>query len=417
MLRSWLAVTIDAAIGQGPASNSQRVCIYSSVQHCSGWGQRRNVVEGNISARKKTPPMSGGQLGRRQFLRSLAGVGLSAATMALLNGCAGQPSAPGVATETLETTSIKLAQTVLCIAPQYVAEAALKDEGFTDVQYVKMTTGLIVNSLVSGEIDLSMHFSAPSIIQIDAGMPITFLAGVHIGCWKLFGSEQIQTIADLKGKTVAITELGGSEHVFLSSIAASIGLDPNTDINWSTHPVKESKQLFAEGKIDAFLAFPPLAQELELKNIGHVLLNSMMDKPWSQYFCCMATTSREFLNRNPVATKRALRAILKASDICVQHPEQAAQVVVDKGFTDNYAYALKAMQEIPYNAWRGYDPTDTLRFYALRLRDAGMVKGTPDEIIANGANWRFLNELKQELPAYAPSARSSGLLCRVGEPG
>jgi NitT/TauT family transport system substrate-binding protein len=365
----------------------------------------------------KVPPISGCQLGRRQFLRSLAGVSLSAATMALLEACGSPVATPTTSTEQLETTTIKLAQTVLCAAPQYIAEAALKNEGFTDVQYVKMTTGLIVNSLVSGEIDLSLHFSAPSIIQIDADVPITFLAGVHIGCWKLFGSDQIQTIADLKGKTVAIMELGGAEHVFLSSIAASIGLDPNKDINWTTHPASVSKQLFADGKIDAFLAFPPLAQELQARNIGHVVLNSMMDKPWSQYFCCMATTSREFLNKNPVATKRALRAILKASDICAQHPEQAAQLVVNKGFTDNYEYALKAMQEIPYNNWRDYDPTDTLRFYALRLRDAGMIKSTPNEIIAKGVDWHFLNELKQELPAYAPRATTGGLFCRLGEPG
>jgi NitT/TauT family transport system substrate-binding protein len=359
-------------------------------------------------------PIGGGQAGRRQFLRGVAGLGLSAATMALLETCGSPAATPTTSAEQLETTTIKLAQTVLCIAPQYVAEAALKNEGFTDVQYVKMTTGLVVKSLVSGEIDMSMHFSAPSIIQIDAGIPITFLAGIHVGCWKLFGSDQIQAIGDLKGKTVAITELGGSEHVFLSSIAASIGLDPNSDINWATHPVKESKQLFAEGKIDAFLAFPPVAQELQAKNIGGVVLNSMMDKPWSQYFCCMVTTSREFMNKNPVATKRALRAIVKASDICAQQPEKAAQLIVEKGFTDKYDYALQAMQEIPYNTWREYDPADTLRFYSLRLRDAGMIKSNPDEIIAKGTDWRFLNELKQELPAYSSSAKNSGLVCRVG---
>jgi NitT/TauT family transport system substrate-binding protein len=337
------------------------------------------------------------RLSRRDFLKITAGLGLSAAGMALLDACGANPAMPTTAADKLETTTIKLAQTVLCIAPQYVAEAALKSEGFTDVQYVKMSTGLIVKSLVSGDIDMSMHFSAPSIIQIDAGMPIIFLAGVHVGCWKLFGSDQIQTIANLKGKTVAIAELGGSEHVFLSSIAGYVGLDPNKDINWITHPVKESKQLFADGKIDAFLAFPPLAQELQDKKIGHVVVNSMMDEPWSQYFCCMATTSREFMNKNPVATKRALRSILKASDICAKEPEKAARLVVDKGFTDNYDYALEAMQEIPYNRWRELDPEDTLRFYSLRLREAGMIKSNPDQIIAKGTDWSFLNELKVEL--------------------
>jgi NitT/TauT family transport system substrate-binding protein len=75
------------------------------------------------------------------------------------------------------------------------------------------------------------------------------------------------------------------------------------------------------------------------------------------------------------------------------------------------------MREIPYNKWREYDPADTLRFYALRLHEAGMIKSSPDKILANGADWRFLNELKQELPTPAASITNGGLLCHVGQPG
>ncbi len=198
---------------------------------------------------------------------------------------------------------------------------------------------------------------------------------------------------------------------------AYVNIDPSKDINWVTYTPDETIELFAKGKIDAYLAFPPTAQELHAKKIGHVVVNSMMDKPWSQYFCCMVAANREFAQKNPVATKRALRAILKATDIVARDPERAAKLMVDRGFTKNYDYALKAMQGIPYNRWRDDDPADTLRFFALRLRDAGMVKRSPDELIATGANWRFLNELKQELPASVSSANNAGLLCRVGAPG
>jgi NitT/TauT family transport system substrate-binding protein len=143
----------------------------------------------------------------------------------------------------------------------------------------------------------------------------------------------------------------------------------------------------------------------------------MMDKPWSQYFCCMVAANRQFVQNNPVATKRALRAILQAADSVVREPERAARFIVDKGYTTNYDYALKTLQDLPYDTWRGYDPTDTLRFYALRLNEAGMVKSTPDELIAKGTDWRYLNEVKQELPVSAPSADNAGLFCRVGEPG
>jgi len=70
---------------------------------------------------------------------------------------------------------------------------------------------------------------------------------------------------------------------------------------------------------------------------------------------------------------------------------------VDKGFAKQYEYALQLMQELPYGAWRDYNPEDTVRFYALRLHEAGMIKSTPQKIIAQGTDWRFLNELKKEL--------------------
>src|SRR6059036_1832199 len=111
----------------------------------------------------------------------------------------------------------------------------------------------------------------------------------------------------------------------------------------------------------------------------------------------MLAGNRDFVRRHPAATKRALRAILKATDFCVSDPAAAAQRMVDRGFTARYDYALQTLKEVPYNKWRQYDPADTLRFYALRLRDAGMIKSTPDQVIAQGADWRFLNELKAEL--------------------
>jgi hypothetical protein len=76
-------------------------------------------------------------------------------------------------------------------------------------------------------------------------------------------------------------------------------------------------------KIDAFLGFPPEPQELRAQRIGHVLVNTATDRPWSQYFCCMLAG----------------------------------------------------------------------------IAEMGLVKSTPQKIIADGTDWRFLNELKRELKA------------------
>ncbi|HEV8642583.1 MAG TPA: ABC transporter substrate-binding protein [Methylomirabilota bacterium] len=324
---------------------------------------------------------------RRDFLHRL--------TLSGTAGLLGLRAEPADAEPPPETRRIRLVQIAgVCVAPQYVAEELLKSEGFNDVQYVKFEA-TPYKGFASGEVDLSMAFVAPFIIQVDAGVPIVLLGGVHVGCYELFGTERVRAIRDLSGKMVAVPELGSPHHVFVASMAAYVGLDPSRDINFVTYPAAQSMQLLAERKIDALMGFPPIPQELRAKKIGHVVVNSGVDRPWSQYFCCIVASNREFVRKHPVATKRALRAVLKAANLCAAEPERAARVVADKGY--RYDYALQTMKEISYARWREYDPEDAVRFYALRLHEAGMIKSGPQKIIAQGTDWRFLNELKKEL--------------------
>jgi NitT/TauT family transport system substrate-binding protein len=297
-----------------------------------------------------------------------------------------------------EVARIRLPQQPsLCVAPQFVSEELLRAEGFADVKFIKMEVGDVPKALASGDTDVGLHFAGPLLISLDAGLPVVVLAGVHVGCFELFGTERVRAIRDLKGKTVAVTQLGLTQHVFLASMVAHVGLDPGKDVNFVAHAPTEAKQRLAQGKIDAYLGFPPDPQELREKKIGHVVVSSSVDRPWSQYFCCLMTANKEFVSKRPVAAKRALRAILKATDMCALEPDRAARALVDKGFTSRYDYARQIMKDVVYDKWRDYDPEDTLRFYALRLHEAGMVKSTPQRIIASGADWRFLKELKKEL--------------------
>ena len=182
-------------------------------------------------------------------------------------------------------------------------------------------------------------------------------------------------------------------------MAAQVGLDPAKDIHWVTDPSTKPIELFIDGKIDAFLGFPPEPQDLRARHIGHVLVNTAVDRPWSQYFCCMLAGSGNYVRDRPVATKRVLRAILKAADLCATDPARAARLLVDGGYTPRYDYALQTLSDNAYDKWREYDAEDTVRFYALRLREVGFIKSTPQKIIADNTDWRFLNELKRELKA------------------
>ena len=327
---------------------------------------------------------------RRHFLTTLSFAGAASLVRAPPALAAeGQP----------ETAAVRMVRDPgICLAPQYAAEELLRAEGLSDVSYLEAPSDADTAQMVArGEGDYTLNFASQFVAAIDRGAPLTVLAGVHVGCFELFASDAIRGIADLRGKSIGAQSLGSSAQVFLGALAAGIGLDPARDIRWVTDPDEKPLELFAAGKIDAYLAAPPEPQELRARGLGHVVLNSAVDRPWSQYFCCMLTGNAAFVRKNPVVTKRVLRAILKAADLCVSEPALVARRIVDRGFTDNYDFALQTLRTIPYDKWREYDPEDTVRFYALRLHEAGMIKSDPNTIIAKGTDWRFLNELKREL--------------------
>ena len=326
---------------------------------------------------------------RRRFMTSLS-----------VAGAAGLLHAPPsqAAEGALETTTVRIGKlSAICLAPQYVSEELLRAEGFTDIRYVEVSDPAAIGQAIGrGEADFSTGFAIDPIQAIDAGAPIVVLAGVHVGCYELLAKPDIRRITELKGKKVA-----ADSPLLLTLMAAQVGLDPGNDIHWVTGTDSSFNplELFAEGKIDAFLGFPPNPQQLRARHVGHVIVSTALDRPWSQYFCCMLMGNREYVRNHPVATKRAMRAILKAADLCANDPAGVARTIVERGFTDRYDYALQTLSDVPYDKWREYDPEDTIRFYTLRLHDADLIKSTPQKIIAENTDWRFFNELKRELKA------------------
>src|SRR6266498_901967 len=135
---------------------------------------------------KRLPSSNVDRLSRRDFLKIVGGLGLAAAGMALLEACGVKPATPIPEDAPLETTTIRLGKIPsLCFAAQYLAEDFLKRKGFTDVQYNAKNVA-VGAPVLSSDIDMSMHFVAPTIVGVDAGEPISILSGVHIGCFEIF---------------------------------------------------------------------------------------------------------------------------------------------------------------------------------------------------------------------------------------
>lgn len=290
--------------------------------------------------------------------------------------------------------------TVLCFAPKFIAEALFRAEGFSQVEFVQRTPHVNTAVLIAAaEADIGLAVAPSLLLEIDAGKPVTVLAGVHVGCYELFAPARIRAVRDLKGKSVSIPRRDGGSHIMAQIILANIGIDPRKDVEWRVDPWADVPRLLEAEQIDAYLGFPPEPQHLHARKIGHVIFSTRNDRPWSQYFCCMVGTNREFVRKHPVATKRALRAILKGMEICAAEPERAARAAMAHNPQAKLEDVLQMLEDLRYGTWRDFNAEDAARFFALRLRDIGMIKSNPPKLIAEGTDWRFIDQLRKELKA------------------
>lgn len=352
-----------------------------------------------------------GRVSRRTLLQGAAGFGLAAAGGPLLAGCSGggedlrttaAGTGPGTKPEDEpppETTTIRIPNIspVSCTAALALAEPFLREEGFTDVQFLKMPISVSYAAVPAGEVDFALGYAATHLLRIDAGAPTVMLGGVHVGCWQVVAGRGIRSMRDLKGKRVGVVSPTGPDGIFLAMTLANVGIDLRKDVEVVRYVATEAATLLASGRVDALAAFPPYSQDLRARGIGTVVVNSMVDRPWSNYFCCMATVNRNWMERHPVATRRALRAVLRAADVVAAQPGHAAHLMVDAGHTDNLKYAKANLREIPYDVWRRLDPADTVRYLSLRMKEAGLLKGTPEQLLARGTDFSHLAGLRHEL--------------------
>ena len=338
---------------------------------------------------------------RRTLLRSAAGLGVAAIVTPLFGACGDDDKARVAAQGPTETPTIRIPKVALTAAiAQAVAAEFLKEEGFTDVQYVTLRRPEdIFSGLANGEFDMTLLPANMVTVRVDAGDPIVALAGMNAGCFQIVASNAVKTLSDCRGKRLASSGPGFPDDIFLSLTLKNVGIDLRKENTIITHPHDAAVQALMSGEVDVMVTYPPLVSRLRTSDVAHLILDANVDRPWSQYIFSLAMVHRDYLTKNPVATKRALRAVLKAADVVAKEPERAAQASKAQGFIPEplYAPTLSELPLLPYNVWRTFDPADTLRFYALRLKEAGLITSTPDQILAKGTDFRFLQELKQEM--------------------
>jgi NitT/TauT family transport system substrate-binding protein len=337
---------------------------------------------------------------------------LGAAGAALAAACAPNGSGRGETTSPSlgppETTTIRIADTPACDPWYWLADPFLREEGFTDIQRG-------AGGPDEGTADLGVFYGNTLAAAVDTGVPVVAVAGTHTGCIELWARPGINSIADLRGKTIAVNRITFSvagttgrtatdfAYGFFVSLLAHVGMQIADVTFVEIGTDKSIVSHFIDGKADAIATGGlngPLLHGMK-NNPGHVILDAGVDKPWGQNYCCLLITNRDWAKAHPVAVKRATRAILRTIDAAKRDLRATAKAAIDQGiFKANPVITEQLLYDVIKDQsfeWRDYDPEDTVRFFTLRLTDAKLIKKTPSQIIADGTDFAYFRRLQKEL--------------------
>jgi len=222
----------------------------------------------------------------------------------------------------------------VCGAPAYIAyeKGFFKEEGL-DAEPVSGTldenkTGLATGEFVVTNGDFQWF---PSIQQ---GMNLKVIGGLHKGCIKIVipPNSPIKTAADLRGKNIGVDEIGGTPMSVATIVLADAGINPQTEVTWKPYPLDQLNEAVKKGEVDAFAAWDPFGT-LAVENNGYTVLTDISTDPlFAGKSCCFLYASESQIKENPEKVKAIAKAYQKADAWIKEHPEETAQIEIDKKY-------------------------------------------------------------------------------------
>lgn len=263
---------------------------------------------------------------RRALLRgaAAAGVALPFGAIAASTLAGAQPIAGKLTKITFATNSV-----APCLSPVYLAkEKGLFEKYGLDVDLIDFggPTENLLEALATGKADGGVGMALRWLKALEAGFDVKITAGSHGGCTRLVALEKgnVRSLADLKGKTIGITDLNSPGKHFFSILFNKEGIDPVKDVEWRQYPIAALPIAAEKGEVHAVADGDPNAY-LWLQRGGWVQIASNLDHGFDDRVCCIVGVRGSLVRNDPKIAGALNRAILEAHDWTVAKPLDAAQ--------------------------------------------------------------------------------------------
>lgn len=268
-----------------------------------------------------------------------------------------------------------------CEAPVFAAyhKGFFEEEGL-EVELVQAGFDELKQGLATGKIDAAMANIA-WFKPIEQGMDLKLTAGIHTGCIKAVvpGDSDINSFADLKGKTVGVDAIGGGPQIALSAKLREEGVDPNTEVNWVAYSGNLLDEAIKKGEIQAYMTWDPFPTKAHDNDGYRYLLDIGADDPFKDKYCCFVGVSAKLIESDTETAGKITKALMKSSEWVQQNPVEAAKISLDNNYVGGDV-DLNSQLLSEYNWTPSVEGAkENIKWYIHELKDQGILESSTDE--------------------------------------
>jgi ABC-type nitrate/sulfonate/bicarbonate transport system substrate-binding protein len=194
-------------------------------------------------------------------------------------------------------------------------------------------TSPMAQALTANALDCATQGVLPIAQGAANGTMSVYVVAQHVGerpgsfsvYWAVKEDSPIKTVADLKGKTVGISVIGGGTQGPFNLMLRKNGLEPDKDVKLVEVSFPLSEEALRSGRVDAVNMNQPFAARAEAK--GGIRKLFALSEALPNIVHIMEACRKDFVDKNPDLVKMYVRDITKGLKMAIANRTETMNVV------------------------------------------------------------------------------------------